>query len=203
MADRLEHFWFLPYSIKVKEFLQKKLYLSAYPVDKNVQVFYTTPSRAFAKFIVPVINGGNLNPTVTFVLGSHQPSQGQTPGGFFKTYEKSKTNELVWKAIKHPLPYELTYKVTTWATRQSDADILMYQAMVAAPFNRKYAVKIDGQWAEFEVRNVTSESNLDPGESQDVAIRYGFEVHIPRAYLPLDYEEYYGTINETDIAFDI
>lgn len=203
MADRLEHFWFLPYSLKIREFLKQKLYLSAYPADKNVSVYYSTPARVFAKFIVPIINGGNLSPTITFNLQSHQPATGQTPGGYFKKYQQSETNNEVWETISHPLPYELIYRVTVWAARQSDIDILMYQAMTAAPFNKKYAVKVEGQWAEFEVKNVTPELNLDPGESQDVAIRYGFDIIVPRAYLPLGYEEYYGIIKDTDVIFDI
>lgn len=203
MANHLEHFWFLPYSIEVKNFLKETLYLSAYPDDKNVSVYYTTPARAFSKFIVPVINGSNLNPTVTFNLVSHQAAPGQMPGGYFEKYEKSKINEDVWETLRHPLPYELNYRVTCWLTRQSDADILMYQAMTAAPFNRKYAKIVEGQWMDIEVLNVQSESNLEPGEAQDVSIRYGFDIKISRAYLPLNYEEYYGIIKETDVLYDI
>jgi hypothetical protein len=203
MSNVLEHFWFLPYSLEIRKFLQRSLYLSSYPKDKNVAVYYSTPSRVFAKFIVPVINGGNLTPMVTFNLQSQQPTAGQTPGGYFKKYQRSKINNEVWETLRHPLPYELIYRVTAWTARQSDMDILMYQAMTSAPFNRKYAVKVDGQWAEFEVKNVTPELNLDPGESQDVAIRYGFDIIVPRAYLPLNYEEYYGIIKDTDIVYDI
>lgn len=203
MANNLEHYWFIKYSLAVKKFLQDTLYLKKYPEDKNVSVYYTTPSRAFAKFIVPVINGSNLNPTVTFHLTSHTPKQGETPGGYFKKYQQSKDNSKVWETLSHPLVYELTLRVTVWTTRQSDMDVLMYQAMTAAPFNHKYSCVVDGQWAELEVKNITSENNMEPGEAQDVSIRYGFEITIPRAYLPLDYEEYYGTIEDTDMVFDI
>jgi len=51
--------------------------------------------------------------------------------------------------------------------------------------------------------NVQSESNLEPGEAQDVSVRYGFDIKISRAYLPLNYEEYYGIIKETDVVFDV
>lgn len=203
MADRLEHFWFLPYSMEIKKFLARKLYLSAYPENENVQVFYTTTSRAFAKFIQPVINGGNLDPTVTFILQTHQPAAQQTPGGYFKIYKKNNVNDEIWETLKHPLPYELTYRVTMWTPRQSDMDILTYQAMTAAPFNRKYATKVDGQWAELEVKNISNESQIDAGEAQDVSVRLGFDIIVPRAYLPLDYEEYYGIIKDTDVIFDI
>lgn len=203
MANHLEHFFFLPYSLEVKNFLIENMYLSSRPEDQNVAVFYTTPARAFSKFIVPVINGSNLNPTVTFHLTSHVPAPNQTPGGYFVKYQQSKENEEVWETNRHPLPYELNYRVTMWTTRQSDADILLYQAMTAAPFNRKYAKIVEGQWMDLEVTNVTDESSLEPGEAQDVSIRYGFDVKVSRAYLPLDYEEYYGIIKETDMFYDI
>lgn len=203
MANHLEHFWFLPYSIEVKNFLTNTLYLSSYPDDMNVGVYYTTPARAFAKFIVPVINGSNLSPTVTFHLTGHAPAQGQMPGGYFTKYQKSKTNDQVWETIRHPLPYELNYRVTMWTARQSDMDILLYQAMTAAPFNRKYAKIVEGQWMDIEVTNTQEESNLEPGEAQDLSVRYGFDIKISRAYLPLDYEEYYGIIMETDVYTSI
>ena len=96
MANNLEHFWFLKYSLAVKTFLKDSLYLKKYPSDKNVSVYYTTPARAFAKFIVPVINGSNLNPTATFYLTSNTPKQGETPVGYFKKYQQSKDNNKVW-----------------------------------------------------------------------------------------------------------
>jgi len=203
MANVLEHFWFLNYSIEVKNFLIKNLYLSAYPKDKNVSVYYSTPSRIFAKYIVPVINGGNITPMVTFNLQTAIPSPNQTPGGYFRKYTKSKDSVYKWELIRHPIPYELSYRTTMWTMKQSDMDILLYQAAVAAPNNRKYPIYVDGQWGEIETKNFTLETNLEPGDIQDATVRYGFDIVIPRAYLPLNYEEYYGTIKTVDMLYDI
>ena len=198
----LEHFWFMPYSLAVREFLRNSLYLSNYPVDNNVGVYYTTPARAFARFIVPLINGGNLTPMATFTLTSNQPSPGQTPTGWFeKTIVNKETGE--WETLRHPLPYEITYRVTIWTTRQSEMDILLYQAMTAAPANRKYAAIVDGQWMELEVKSPQSEGNLEPGESQDVSFRWGFDITIPRAYLPLSYKEGMGVVSGFEEIYDV
>jgi len=203
MANNLEYFWFLKYTVAVKKFLKNSLHLKRLPEDKNVQVFYTTPSRAFAKFIVPVINGSNLNPTITFQLLTPNPAQNQTTGGYFMKYQQSKDNPKMFEKIQNLLTYTLTYRVTMWAAKRQDMDILLYQAATSAPFNNKYSVQVDGQWAEMQVLNMVNETNLDPGESQDLAVRYSFEIKIPRAYLPLEYEEYYGIIESTDVIMDV
>ena len=95
------------------------------------------------------------------------------------------------------------FRVTVWTSKQSDMDILMYQAMTAAPFNKKYSTAVDGQWMEIETKTPQSESTLDPGEARDVSFRYGFDIVVPRTYLPLNYEEYYGRILDTDILYDV
>lgn len=203
MANTAEHYLFLNYSKAVKDFIMKSLYIPNYPPERNVAAYYLTPSRAFAKFIVPVINGSNLNPTITFHLSNTNPAPNQTPTGFFKQYKPAKDNTKIWEAVSHPLPWELTYRVTMWTAKQSEMDLLVYQAITSAPFNKKYSVIIDGQWAELEVRNPSNETSLEPGESQEVSIRYGFDVQISRAYLPLNYEEYYGTIEQVDVFQDL
>jgi hypothetical protein len=188
----------------VKKFLKEKLWLSRYPEGKNVDVFYSTPERAFSKLIAPVIiNGSNLYPTVSVVLQSMEMASGQTPGGYFKKYVQSDIDPNVFEERSHPLVYQLQYRVTMWTALQSDADILSYQAISAAPFNKKYSTVVDGQWMEIEAKAPQSESVLDPGDARDISFRYGFDIVIPRAYLPLNYEERYGRIVSTDMVYDV
>ena len=203
MPNLVEHFLFKEQSIAVKKFLQKSLWLTRYPEDLNVAVYYSTPERAFSKLIAPILNTSNLYPTVSVVLQSFTPAPGQTPGGYFKKFIVSESNENVFEEHVHPLVYELTYRVTVWTSLQSDMDILLYQAMVAAPQNKKYSTVVDGQWMEVEVRNPQTESTLDPGDARDVSFRYGFDIVVPRAYLPLNFEEYYGRIIDVDFQYDV
>jgi hypothetical protein len=203
MPNLVEHFLFKEQSIAVKKFLQDSLWLTRYPTEQNVGVFYATPERAFIKLIVPIINGGNLYPTISVYLSGMEPAQGQTPGGYFKKFRPSENHENVFEEYAHPLVYQLTYRTTLWTSLQSDMDILLYQAIVAAPQNRKYSTVVDGQWLEIEVKTPTTESTLDPGDARDISFRYGFDIVVPRAYLPLNHEEYYGKILDTDILYDI
>ena len=204
MPNLVEHFLFKEQSIAVKKFLKDSLWLNRYPENTNVDVFYSTPERAFSKLIAPIINGGNLYPTVSVVLQSMEVAPGQTPGGFFKKYIPSESDERVFEEHKHPLVYELTYRATIWAALQSDMDVLLYQAMSSAPQNRKYSTVVDGQWMELEVRTPQSESTLDPGDARDVSFRYGFDIVVPRAYLPLNFEEFYGRVDAMeDVVFDV
>lgn len=187
---------FLNYHKFVRNFLKESLHLRNLSPDRPLGIHYSTPSRAFAKFIVPVINGSNLNPTVTYYMTSSPPAQNQTPGGYFKMPVREGDS---FKMMRNPLPYTLTYRITIWTTRQADSDYLAYQAMTSAPFNHRYAKMVDGQWGELEVRNLTNETNLEPGDVADKTTRIAFDIYIPRAYLPLSYEEYNGIIKETDI----
>jgi len=203
MPNLVEHFLFKEQSIAVKKFLQESLWLSRYPKDINVAVYYATPERAFSKLIAPILNTTNLYPTVSVVLQSMEAASGQTPSGFFKKFVQSENNENIFEEQTHPLVYELTYRVTVWTSLQSDMDILLYQAMSAAPQNHKYSTVVDGQWMEIEVKAPQTESTLDPGEARDVSFRYGFDIVVPRAYLPLNFEEYYGKIGELDFQYDV
>ena len=203
MPNLVEHFLFKEQSLEVKKFLQKSLWLSKYPDDTNVKVFYATPQRAFSKLIAPIINGGNLYPTVSVVLQSTEMAPGQTPTGFFKKYIPSEDNPNVFEEHLHPLVYQLQYRVTIWTSLQSDMDILLYQAMSSAPQNRKFATAVDGQWMELETKSPQTEGALDPGEARDISFRYGFDIVVPRAYLPLNYEEYYGKILSSEMLYDV
>ena len=203
MSSLVEHFLFKEQSIAVKKFLIKSLWLNRYPKETNVSIFYSTPERAFAKLIAPTINGQQLYPTVSFVLTGIEMASNQTPGGYFNKYIPSEGSSSVFEEHKHPLVYQLTYRVTVWTSKQSDMDVLLYQAITAAPFNRKYSTIVDGQWMEIETKSPQSESVLDPGDARDVSFRYGFDINIPRAYLPLNYEEHYGEVLGTDFVYDV
>ena len=208
MPNLVEHYLFKQQSKAVKTFLKEHMWLTRYPADMNVDIFYTTPERAFSKLIAPILNGGNLYPTITLILTGFEQAPNQMPSGYFKKYRQSDSDENVFEEMLHPLVYTLNYRVTMWTALQSDADILLYQAMSSAPQNRKFATAVDGQWMEIEVKTPQTESTLDPGEARDVAFRYGFDINVPRAYLPLNYQEYYGRILDTDvdtedIIFDI
>jgi hypothetical protein len=197
MPERYEHYLFRQYSLEVKNWLNEICYLSRYPKDQNMTFVYSTPERAFAKYMYPVVNGSSVLPIVTFVLTESSYTENENLLGWVKETVIGGTSPRVLKPL---LIYKLTYQLSIQATLQSDADIIQFQIMTNASKNRKAARIIDGQWCEIMAGNPRNETNLEPGDAQDKVIRYGLDLSIPRAYLPRDYTEY-GDITGYELLF--
>lgn len=185
------------YSREVKNFLKSTLHLSRYPINENVTVEYATPPRAFVKFLVPVINGGNLNPTVTFYLESMEYVENENLLGFARQY---RTVDETFEHVSAPLIYKLNYKAVIMVATPSDADILQYQLLYSARKNKKHWSKLDGQWVEIMVNNPVDESPTEPGEN-DKIYRRSVGISIPRAYLPMEYVTY-GIIEQVNVKLE-
>jgi len=197
----LEHFLFRAYSVALKQWLIDNLHLSTYSEDNNVTIVYTTPDRAFAKYMYPVINGATTSPNINFHLTGIEYSQSENLLGFVREPKKYPDKNKV-KKLKPPLVYKLTYSTTLYTRVQPEMDVLIYQLISKAHKNAKGVLVVDGQWAEIEVGDPRDETNLEPGEAQDVLNRYGVDITIPRAYLPLDYTEE-QIVTNFDVVYDV
>jgi len=196
-----EHFLFRNYSKALKQWLIDTCYLSNYPQENNVTIVYSTPDRAWAKYIYPVINGATTSPNVNFVLNSMEYLDSENILGHVR--ENIFDDELnVFKTVKAPLMYSLTYSATIYTRVQSEMDILLYQLTTNASKNAKAVLKVDGQWAEVWANNIRNETNLEPGEIQDKVTRYGIDLIIPRAYLPFNVE-FSNAINGFEYEIEI
>jgi len=193
---------FVDYAIAIKDFIVNTTHLSYFPVDQNVQVFFAPITRAYAKIVVPFYNGSTLNPTITFNYASFEiNTQGEVPNGYVTMMSEGSNGK--WGEYRHPLPCKLIFKGTMFVVNQQDADILNYQLFTAAPKNRKFATKVNGQWCEIEVSNISNETSLEPADTENRAVRWGFDITIPRAYLPFEYAENFGTIENIEIGYDL
>lgn len=199
MAKPSEFTLFLQYGKEVKKYLKNNLYLDRYPEDENVNVFYASPPRAFVKFIVPVINGSTINPVVTFYLAGMEYAQGENLLGFVK--ETSVSGNTYTEQFA-PLIFKLTYKVNIFTSNEIDADILQYQALAKAPVNRPHAFGIDGQWGTLTAANPSNDTDIQPGEVQDKVSKRSLDLVIPRAYLPVEYVQSRGIIEEINLAYE-
>ena len=184
----LEFFLFRNYTLAVRNWLRENVYLSTYPHDNNVTVAFMTPEKAFAKFIYPTLNGVTTSPNVNFYLSSNEYAEGENNLGFVREYKNFNENSMT-KVLKAPLVYSLTYSCTIFTRNLPEMDVILYQIISKAHKNAKAALKVDGQWAEIHAGNPTNETNLEPAEVQDIIHRWALELTIPRAYLPLDFEE--------------
>jgi len=184
----LEFFLFRNYTLAVRNWLRANTYLSTYPHNDNVTVAFMTPERAFAKFIYPTINGATTSPNINFYLSGIEYLEDQNHLGFVREYKNFNDNKMT-KVLKAPLIYSLTFSCTVYTRNLPEMDVLIYQILSKAHKNAKAALKVDGQWAEIVAGNPTNETNLAPAEAQDIIHRWAIELTIPRAYLPLDFEE--------------
>jgi hypothetical protein len=198
-ATKPEHFLFRKYSKAVKEWLQNTVYLSNYSKENNVSVHYMTPDRAWAEFVHPVINGGTLSPNINFYLESMEYKEGENLLGFVKEH---RTIDGENRALNAPLIYRLTYSCTIFTRSQAEQDIIFYQLVSNAHQNKKAAVIVDGQWAEIEAREPSNETNLEPGETQEIVRRGGISLIIDRAYLPLEYDSF-TKVEDYDFDFEV
>jgi len=187
-VNTLEHFLFKDYTSGIKKFLEKTCYLNKLAHDQNVVVFVIQPEKAFVKFLIPIINGTNLNPTITF---SYSPTieylDGQNILGFVK---QRKVKDSFVRYTKPELIYSLIYTVNIFTKTKTQADVLLYQILNEASRNAKSAFKIDGQWVEIEAINPRDETNILPAEASDVSFQHSVDLKIPRAYLPREYKDY-------------
>ena len=173
---------FYDYTQMLLEWFRKTLGVSRYGKDK-IYIQYMTPDRAFAKFISPTVNGQPNMPVVTFNLGSMEYLPSENPGAWIRErkwdYKDGRHKD------KAPLlVYRLVYNVNLYTSKSDTADNILFQVLSSAPKNRKAVEIVNNHWAEFQCTDPRNETNLEPGEYQDKIIRFGFDILIPRAYIP-------------------
>lgn len=194
-----EYFLFRNYSIGIRNWLRRNIYLSSYPDNENVIVAHQTPERAWANWIYPVVNGAMSAPYVIFSLNNLEYKQNENLLGFVREYKPLQENKFL--QLRPPLVYQLTYSVTIYTRLQSEMDVILYQILSKTSKNAKDYIFVDKQWAEITTSDPRPETNLEPGEAQEKIHRYGIDFIIPRAYLPLDYREIHKIL-ETDVDID-
>jgi hypothetical protein len=199
--ERLEFFLFRNYSVAIKTWLSQTVALSRYPNAQNVQVYYMTPEKAYAKYLSPVVNGLTVNPVITFMLMNPQYGVEENSLGFVSDVVTYQSTGIV-RYVKPLLVYKLLYQLSIYTILQSDCDVILYQIMSNASKNRKAAVAVDGQWAEIMASDFRNEIALEPGDAQDKLIRMGIDLTVPRAYLPRDYFDYPIITNVSGFTLD-
>lgn len=142
----------------------------------QVGVVYATPPVAFADYIQETVNGQDPGPIVSFYLSGIEIEPSEQLGGF-STLLIEKTYK-----IRAPVVARLQYKITINALKESQADLLQSQIVMAMPFNRPYATKLNGQWVTLEAKDFENSSSVEiETDSDKVATRTG-TITVHRAY---------------------
>lgn len=197
-----EHFLFREYSVGVKQWLIDNIYLSSYPDNNNVTIAYTTPDRAWAKYIYPTLNGATTSPNINFHLTGYEYAQSENMLGFVKEYKTLNDGSGKLKAVRAPLVYKLTYSATIYTRNQPEMDVILYQLLSRAHKNSKGVIIVDGQWGEIEASDPRDETNLEPGEAQSMINRFGIDLMVARAYVPLSYNEV-NSVGNFEFEYDV
>jgi hypothetical protein len=188
MSTRPQDFsLFKNYSIGLKDWLERNCYISNLPNNNNVNVVYSSIDRAWINRVMEIANGQNTSANINFTLSNYEYLENENILGFVT--EQKINNKGTVNIVRPPLVYSLTYKLTLFTRLQSEMDMLVYQIVSRAHKHAKAVIMVDGQFCEFMVSNPSDETNLEPGEIQDRVVRFGIELRVKRAYLPIGYEE--------------
>lgn len=144
----------------------------------KVQVIYATPPVAFAKFSQETQNGKKPGPLISFYLSSIEVNPEEQMGGYATLLiNDGKTR------IKAPVIAKLTYTVDINAIKESQADLLQSQIMLAMPFNHPYATTLNGQWVCIVSDNFENQTTIELETDKDKVSKRQLSITIKRAYL--------------------
>jgi hypothetical protein len=177
---------FKEYCSAMKDFLTSAIYLDRFERNNNVRIYYSTPARAWAKYVQPIINGFPNTPVITFYLSANEFKTSEIMGGFVNMYENHPTDPDKLLSTYSPTIWKLEFTATYWSALISDMDKMMYQSLMYTMPPKLWAGKIDDKiWYEIGCNgNIGFEDELEPGETKDKLIRRGLTFYVPRAYLP-------------------
>ena len=167
---------FEDYALVLKKSLEKICHDDNMADVDKIQIIYADPPVAFAKFKQITQNGQKPGPLVSFNLESLEINNDEQLGGWKSFVNSAGT------IVKAPVVAKLKYKVTINAIKESQADLISSQIMLAMPFNRPYATMLDGQWVTMTAEGFNIETNLEINDGEDKIVKRSCEIEIPRAY---------------------
>lgn len=167
---------FEQYATLVKDALKNILHDYNMGEKDAVKVIYATPPVAFASFIQGAVNGEVPGPLVSFYLKGISIEPEAQLGGF-----KAVLLEKRYK-YKAPIIAKLQYEVNINAIKESQADLLQAQIVMAMPFNRPYATNINGQWATLVAKDFENGSTVEIETDKDKVSKRTGIIEIDRAY---------------------
>ena len=167
---------FEEYAKTVKEALENILHDYNMGEKDKVQVIYATPPVAFANFSQHTVNGEDPGPLVSFYLKNIEIDTSEQLGGFATVLLEKRYN------YKAPIIARLQYEVTINAIKESQGDLLQSQIVMAMPFNRPYATRLNGQWVTMEAKGFENASTIEIETDKDKTSKRTGIIEIHRAY---------------------
>lgn len=186
------------YGQAIKDFFISTCRLPDVPGERNISIVYATPSTAFAKYIIPIINGESARPVITFSLTGEE-SVNETPAPYHTNEIRAGYRETV--KFQPPILKQLTYRCDLFTTTQSESDTLLTQIELSSWEKRPYYTRVDGQGTDLFSSGFANETVLNPTVGSKKIIHHSFNIVIPRAYIFLTKTEEVGVIETINVVY--
>lgn len=163
---------------------------------KNVKVIYATPSSAFTKYVMPLVNGLTQRPIITFYL-SGEETLDEVTGTFalINRYYYKDGDDYKSVSFSRPLMKKLTYKCNIFTTKMSDCDYLLTLLEINCNKFKPFSCKVNGRPAQFYLDGVETGTPTDYEGKK--FINSSFEITVPLASIfPAEIETDVGVIKK-------
>lgn len=150
---------------------------------KNLKVIYATPSSAFTKHVMPMINGLVQRPIISYYLESEETLNEVSGSPFLinRFYYKDENGDFVRKSFTRPLMKSLTYKCNIFTTKMSDCDYVLTLLELNCNKFKPFSCKVNGRPAQFYLDDVETGTPTDYEGKK--FINSSFTISVPLAMI--------------------
>lgn len=130
---------------------------------KNMKVVYATPSSAFTKYVMPMVNGLVQRPLITYYLSSEEAVNdvGGSPFLINNFYYKGEDGNYIKKSFTRPLMKSLTYTCNIFTTKMSDCDYILTLLELNCNKFKPFSCKVNNKPAQFYLDGVETGTPTD------------------------------------------
>lgn len=149
---------------------------------KNIKVVYATPSSAFTKYVIPMVNGLTQRPIITFYLSNEETLETVAGSPFIihRYYVRNEGEDTFTKtSFTRPLMKSLTYTCNIFTTKMSDCDYMLTLLELRSNKYKPYSCKVNGRPAQFYIDNIKTGTPTDYEGKKFISS--SFDVTVPLA----------------------
>ena len=159
------------------------------PYGKNLKVIYATPSSAFTKYVMPMVNGLVQRPIITYYLSGEETLDEVAGSPFLinNFYFKDEKGNYAKRSFTRPLMKSLTYTCNIFTTKMSDCDYILTLLELNCNKFRPFSCKVNNKPAQFYLDNIQTGTPTDYEGKKFISS--SFSVTVPLAMVaPVEIE---------------
>ena len=156
---------------------------------KNVKVIYATPSSAFTKHVMPMINGLTQRPIISYYLSGEETINEVAGSPFLinNFFIKDENDNYVKKSFTRPLMKSLTYTCNIFTTKMSDCDYILTLLELNCNKFKPFSCRVNNKPAQFYLDDVETGTPTDYEGKKFISS--SFKVTVPLAMVaPVEIE---------------